>query len=261
MAALTDDAVLAITRQVEAALASGVDLPFGSIRDGHWKEWAFNASAADCPRYLTVLLEQHGVDVNSVGVDGHTLLTNAAKCGSAKCVPVLLSHGANVNKLACQEDLKFSPLYVAAMNGHIAVCRQLLDAGASVDFRGRNEATPLHVAARYGRAGIAALLVQRGADARALDSDLATPIDVACLYHQVLAVKTLLPYAELACDRIGLSVLHTAATCACPAVLEAVLPRFVEAGLIDIPASGVSCPASKVARRSCPPLNARNSPA
>ena len=77
--------------------------------------------------------------------------------------------------------------------------------------------------------------MQRGADTRALDSNLYTPIMVACGHQQLLCVQALLPHADLSHrDEAGASLLHIAAGGG-PAVLEVILPRYVEAGLVDIP--------------------------
>jgi ankyrin repeat protein len=133
----------------------------------------------------------------------------------------------------------FSPLLAAAQNGPIAVCRQLLEAGANIEFRGVGQFTSLHLAAQNGKVGVCALLMQRGADTRAMNVDLWTPIMVACVSQQLLCVQALLPHAELDhCDNYGYSLLHHATKHGGPAVLEAILPRYVEAGLVDIP-SGV----------------------
>ena len=185
---------------------------------------------------LSALLEKYGVDVNCV-VEGvwKTLLISAAINGSTKCIAVLLSHGADVNLAAVYEGNPVSPLLAAAEYGHVAVCRQLLEAGADKEFRGQDQFTALHYAADNGHIGVAALLMQRGADTRALDSNMMTPIMHACQRQQLLCVQALLPHADLAhCHKYGNSLLHDAAGKGGPAVLEVLLPRYVEAGLVDI---------------------------
>ena len=130
---------------------------------------------------LTALIEKYGVDVNCVVEEGWTtLLIDAALEGSTKCVAVLLSHGADVNLAAVCKGNPVSLLHVAAEYGHVAVCRQLVEAGADLEFRSVHQFTALHVAAKWGKVGVVALLMQRGADTCAMNVDLRIPIMVAC---------------------------------------------------------------------------------
>jgi ankyrin repeat protein len=232
--------IIAMLRCAEPAIAAGADpyaatgltfSPFKSILLAH------SACEAVCPHVLTALIEKYGVDVNGVVEGGsQTLMIRAALSGSTKCVAVLLSHGADVNLAAVCDGHLVSPLHAAAEHGHVGVCRQLLEAGADIEFRDELQYTPLHLAAEKGHIGVSVLLMQRGADTRALDSNLDTPIMVACRNQQVLCVQALLPRADLAhLNECGASLLHLAAYDGGPAVLEVVLPRYIEAGLVDIP--------------------------
>jgi ankyrin repeat protein len=238
------DAVMAAMRRAELASAAGAD-PYTAtglvFRPSKCIVDAYNACLAECPHLLTALIENYGVDVNSVvstEASRHTLLIGAALEGSAKCIAVLLSHGADVNLATVKDGNLFSPLFVSAQKGHVAVCRQLLDAGADINFQGQRQATPLHCAAEKGHLGVSALLMQRGANTRAMDSYLRTPIMTACSKQQLLCVQALLPRADLAHRNThGETLLHLATVFGGPAVLEAVLPRYVEAGLVDMPTS------------------------
>jgi MYND finger/Ankyrin repeats (3 copies) len=233
------DAVMAAMRRAEPAIAAGAD-PYKAanlmFRPSQCIVDAYNACEAECPHLLSALIEKYGVDVNCLVEHSQTLMYCAALCGSPKCIAVLLSHGADVNLPAVYEGHPDSPLHAAAQQGHVAVCRQLVEAGADMEFRGDLQSTPLHYAAQFGRCGVAALLMQRGADTNALNSNLRTPIMIACRHQHLLCVQALLPHADLAhCHKHGNSLLHIAAVHGGPAVLETILPRFVEAGLVDIP--------------------------
>ena len=234
---------MAAMRRAEPAVAAGAD-PYTAtnlvFRPSKCIADAYNACLAECPHVLTAFIEKYGVDVNCLVAHSQTLLIASALAGSVKCVAVLLSHGADVNLTAVCEGRLVSPLLVAAEHGHVAVCRQLLEAGAELELRGGpHQFTPLHVAAENGHIGVAALLMQRGADTRAMNVYLCTPIMMACVNQQLLCVQALLPHADLAhLDKYGYSLLHIAAAQGGPAVLEVILPRYVEAGLVDIP-SGV----------------------
>jgi MYND finger/Ankyrin repeats (3 copies) len=241
-------------RRAETAVAAGAD-PYKAtnrvFRPSKCIVDAYDACLAECPHLLTALIEKYGVVVNRV-VEGCwvTLLIGAALAGSTKCFSVLLSHGADVNLAVVYEGDLVSPLVVAANHGYVAICRQLVEAGADTEFRSERQSTPLHYAAQNGKVGVVALLMQRRADTRAMNSELMTPIMIGCAKQQLLCVQALLPHAELDhCDKYGASLLHIAAVCGGPAVLEAVLPRYVEAGVVDIP-SGVDACNKKPAGRT-----------
>jgi ankyrin repeat protein len=141
------DAILAAVRRAESAVAAGAD-PYKAtnlvFRPSKCIADAYNACLAECPHLLTALVKKYGVDVNGV-VEGNkmTLLIAAAFEGSTKCIAVLLSHGADVNLVAASETGSASPLFAAAQKGHVAVCRQLLEAGANIEFRDEFQITPL----------------------------------------------------------------------------------------------------------------------
>jgi ankyrin repeat protein len=244
-------------RRAEAAVAAGAD-PYTTtgrtFSAANGILFANDACITECPHLLTALIEKYGVDVDSVvaQASSKTLMITAAWEGHTMCIAVLLSHGADVNlEAVCGVDI-LSPLLAAARQGHVAVCRQLVETGADMEFRGQNQSTSLHFTAEEGKVGVVALLMQRGGDTRAMDSEMRTPIMVACGNQQLLCVRVLLPHADLAHrDKGGASLLHLAASYGGPAVLEAILPRYVEAGLVDIPKGPE---ASDSASDGCTPL-------
>ena len=230
-----------VLRAQEAYIAAGAD-PFDlGVERMDNGELAAHACQADCPHLLRMLLGKYGVDVNFREAQGFTLLSIAAKYNSLECIPVLLTRGASIDLWSrAVHDIEhgaYTPLYYAAEKGHVAACRLLLDGGASVDTRsGSYKSTPLHAAAKRGAVGVIGLLLNRGADPNATCTALTTPIFSACFEREALAVQALLPHAELAhMTSDGLSLLLTAATCGGLGVLKVILPRYVEAGLVDIP--------------------------
>ena len=119
-------------RRAKLAVAAGAD-PFraAQLPWQHAQSVAVSACQADCPAVLTALLVKYKVDANSVSSStGISLLIEAAEAGSGGCIAVLLSHGADVNLAVNSHGSPLSLLYAAALNGHVAICRQLVDAGA-----------------------------------------------------------------------------------------------------------------------------------
>lgn len=63
------------------------------------------------------------------------------------------------------------PQHYASRNGHLGVCRLLLQRGARCNARTPGGATPLHRASYCGHLPIARLLLAHGADPLATDGD------------------------------------------------------------------------------------------
>lgn len=108
-----------------------------------------------------------------------TLLYWAAYAGRVGCVRALLEAGAKVDKARWDGT---TPLAAAASEGHIMVCRVLLDHGANPNTQCNEDGdfyTPLHCAARYGHPDVCRLLLGRGADPSIKAWDGATAADLA----------------------------------------------------------------------------------
>lgn len=99
-------------------------------------------------------------NLNPSNRGGQHELYRAAANGDVKLVQALLAAGANPNG----NDVKFSPLLVAARNGRTDVVRILLDEGVNVDSIGSWGQTPLMETAWGGHVDTANLLLSRGAD-------------------------------------------------------------------------------------------------
>jgi ankyrin repeat protein len=239
---MTDqDKVYATFELVEEMVTAGADPLSFFVPGTSVAPIASKACHLDCPNLLAALFDKHGADVNDIY--GNSLLAEASKHGSRRCVSLLLSRAVDVDAMISIDEFnsfQFTSLYMAAQNGHVAVCRLLVDAGAALEtVCGKIHWSPLHVAASKGHAGVAMLLLQRGADTCATDVAGRTPIFLGARKEHVLVVKALLPHADLTHrDGFGYSLLHIAAVFGGPAVLEAILPRYLEAGLIDILISG-----------------------
>jgi hypothetical protein len=96
------------------------------------------------------------VERNSLG----TPLFDAAENGAILLCKFLLENGADVNEV-CGTINAGRPLTIAARKGHIDIVRLFLDANATLDVEGSY--SPLAQAASYGRDAIVQLLVEAGA--------------------------------------------------------------------------------------------------
>ena len=72
-----------------------------------------------------------------------------------------------------------SALHYAVQLGHEDMVRLLIEHGATIDVRDRNDLTPLHNAAWAGNIGMVTLLIEAGADAQATTPDGDTPLSRA----------------------------------------------------------------------------------
>jgi hypothetical protein len=72
-------------------------------------------------------------------------------------------------------------LMTAAYNGHLAICRLLIDKGAQLEAKDSGGWTPLHYAAFRGHVEIVRLLCDRGADVEARDNGGWRPLHYAAI--------------------------------------------------------------------------------
>ncbi len=107
-----------------------------------------------------------------------------------------------------------TPLHLAAIMGHNAIAKYLLECDADTGVQDSSGATPLHEAIRYGNIEIAKALLNSGADVNAKDNLGKTPVMLILPKDKLAELyKLLITYrADLSQkDMYGDSVLHTAA--------------------------------------------------
>ena len=101
-------------------------------------------------------------------------LAGAARAGDIKAIKQHIADGTDVNAL----HFEMPPLTWAAMMGQTPAAELLLEHGADINGRNRDDNTALHLAVFLGRAEIVELLLKNGADVNAKNDDGATPVDI-----------------------------------------------------------------------------------
>ena len=121
---------------------------------------------------LVKILVEAGADVNAREKNGDIPLITAVRKGRTKICDYLIKHS--------RVDLNFA-LYVAAVEGNPEMCKYLISTGGNVNVAHYSYLswTPLHVAANNGHASVIDVLIQNGADTETRDSNGDTPLCLA----------------------------------------------------------------------------------
>jgi hypothetical protein len=121
-------------------------------------------------------------------------------CGhgmTASVVRMLEMRSIDVEGRRGGEEYGDTCLKIAARNGHLDICRLLIDKGAQLEAKDWMGWTPLHWAASQGHVEIVRLLCDRGADVEARTNDNAyragsRPLHWAAMYGHISVVKELI---------------------------------------------------------------------
>jgi ankyrin repeat protein len=127
-------------------------------------------------KVFDVLLEHPATRLEAAAINGNTALMMAAYKGNMPAVQALLAKGARVDRAG------WSPLHYAAAGGADDIARLLLEKRAPIDAespRASGQYTPLMMAAREGHESTVRLLLDAGADARRKDSEGLTAAQIA----------------------------------------------------------------------------------
>ncbi|XP_048407283.2 ankyrin repeat domain-containing protein 2 isoform X2 [Stegostoma tigrinum] len=111
-----------------------------------------------------------------------------------------------------EEIFKRTALHRASLEGHTDIVTELLEAGATVDFKDRLDCTAVHWACRGGRLEVLKILLGKGATVNVNDKLLSTPLHVATRTGHVECVEHLITCGTdiNIKDREGDTALHDA---------------------------------------------------
>lgn len=168
----------------------------------------FKAILKDNLTLVRFLIEvEKKIDVNSMVVDGCTILYIACHLGHLNITDFLIEKGADVNTANSDGVM---PLHIACKLGHIEVAKLLIEKGARVNVTDNSKLTPFHwVEDRE----LAKLLMERKANINATNINGITPLHLACENGRIEIVSLLItdPNAQVnVADIVGLTPLHIA---------------------------------------------------
>ena len=125
----------------------------------------FEASATGDAGRLRELLDE-GADPNEFAEDGFTPLTLACFFKRPEAARLLLERGADVHQRARNEQIQVLPIHSAAADGgSVEIVRMLLDAGADVNATQPGGFRAIDAARQDGNEELERLLLERGAEA------------------------------------------------------------------------------------------------
>lgn len=146
----------------------------------------FAAVRQDNDRVVRALLKR-GFDPNTLAPNGEPGLILAMRESSLKVVGALLETPLTQVEFRTANDE--SPLMLAALKGHLAVCKELISHDADVNKPGW---TALHYASTGGHTKVVQLLLDSHAYIDAASPNGSTPLMMAAMYGTLDAVQLLL---------------------------------------------------------------------
>lgn len=119
-----------------------------------------------------------GAKVNAFSSEGKTALHAAVESGKGKVVEMLITAGADVNRVT--KMTKESALHFACFKGDKAIVNQLIAAGANLELQNINGHTPLNHSCVNGQLDSVKALLKAGAQVETTDARGSTPLHNAC---------------------------------------------------------------------------------
>lgn len=122
------------------------------------------------------LLSKASTDIDEQHENGFTPLMVAAQQGHHHVVKILLQHGAG---LGIVSNDKATALTLSAQFGRFVVAKLLADAGAELEYSNKHGCTALHLAAGGGYFGVVKVLIGAGANIEASNNYGSTVLHLA----------------------------------------------------------------------------------
>ncbi|XP_050675946.1 ankyrin repeat domain-containing protein 39-like isoform X1 [Leptidea sinapis] len=119
---------------------------------------------------------------------------NAAFSGDMSRLAYLINKAKNVAEFVnTQDNAGYTALHYAARNGHLEICKFLLENGALIDITTKSgKATPLHKASAAGKISTVRYLIESGANLQVKDDDGKTILHKAVEGKHIHLIETLL---------------------------------------------------------------------
>lgn len=168
--------------------------PVGPLPAGTPSELLLKYSELGETPYVAEVLKQNpSFEVDRPRADGNkTALYIACEKGYEDIVKLLLKRKADATICDSEEDNRFSPLTIAARNGHLAIVKTLLKSGIKIESRDGENRTPLFAAAANNQPEIVEYLCKSKAEINSYRGNGWTPLTAAANNGHVEVIKVLL---------------------------------------------------------------------
>lgn len=195
---------------IEALLNAGADPKALNRR----KATALHIAAMNGQKDAAKALVARGLDMSVCDEEGNQPLHTACTVGDVAMVTTLLELGADpLGRSAANGG---TPCHVAARDGFVDVCKELVNKAGSSVLSAVNDAEeqPLHRAAAHGQRDVVTALVKLGADHGAMDSNGDQPLHLAAMFGMPETASELISLGATvdAIDEDGQTPLHLACT-------------------------------------------------
>jgi hypothetical protein len=145
---------------------------------------------AACEKQPLLLSQLVGDDL--VASERVTMLWQACAIGDKELAECLIAFRKYCDPNFQRESDGVSCLYIAAQNGHDAVCSVLVASGANVNVQRNSHATPLFIATQRNHAKVVSVLLRCNADCEIKNDQKCSPFVLACnMGHTSIALLLL----------------------------------------------------------------------